>query len=201
MAFDKKRDLSEEIYHRIYRLIKRGLSPQTIAATLQLPIRTILSVVNRLDKSSSPANNTTVLVQEQHETQHESEFLDLYFYPKTRYAIIQLVGTLTETYTPLLENELEKTLELSWKALAIRMSDVLVLCESACNIIAASKDRFTSLGRYLALLDPSPSIETALTTFHLEGIIPIFGTERAFEDAAFAKKGKRYTRRGNHKNS
>lgn len=197
MTLDKKRDLSEEMYHRIYRLIKRDLAPQTIAATLQLPIRTVLGVINRLDKPVSSLSNNATDTKELREKQHDSEFLDLYFYSKTRYAIIQLVGTLSETYTPLLANEIEKALELSWKALAIRMSDVIVLCESACTLIIENKERFTSLGRYLALLDPSPSIEAALTTFHLEGTIPIFGTERAFEDAAFEKKGKNYTRRGN----
>ncbi|MBD3314328.1 MAG: hypothetical protein GF344_00950, partial [Chitinivibrionales bacterium] len=43
----KDRELSMEIYHRIYRLTKKNVDPQQIAATLSLPYKTVQKVVNR----------------------------------------------------------------------------------------------------------------------------------------------------------
>ncbi|MBN1306747.1 MAG: anti-sigma factor antagonist [Chitinispirillaceae bacterium] len=195
MTVNLRHDESDEIYHRIYRLIKRRISPHIIAATLHLPLRTILGVINRLEraksvpefKDSSPGGE---------EVSNSSEFLDIYFYPKTRYAIIDLVGSLSDSYTGLLQAEIKKTLASKWKAVAIKMSAVHSLGEAAAGVLLSSKDSFASLGRYLALLDPSPEIESALGAYNVEKKIPIFGTERAFEDAAFSKKKQRFSPHG-----
>jgi anti-anti-sigma regulatory factor len=195
----QSKEVSEEIYHRIYRLIKKRHSAHTIAATLHLPLRTVLGVINRLERTeatmaSHTADNTP---KDTPDGSSESNYLDIYFYPKTRYAILDLVGVLSEENTTQLKTEIQKALDSSWKAVAIRMSHVQVLSEAAAGIILASKDDFTALGRFMGLLDPAPAIEETLTITHLEDSIPIFGTERAFEDTAFAKKGKLYSRRGN----
>jgi hypothetical protein len=40
----------------------------------------------------------------------------------------------------------------------------------------------------MAILDPSPDIDKLLAQFHIDSTIPVFGTERAFEEAAFSRK-------------
>ncbi|MBN1576146.1 MAG: anti-sigma factor antagonist [Chitinispirillaceae bacterium] len=191
MTVKHRHDESDEIYHRIYRLIKRQISPHIIAATLHLPLRTILGVINRLERTESLLEHQQPYPGDA-ETSNSSEFLDIYFYPKTRYAILDLVGSLSDSYTGLLQDEIQKTLALKWKAVAIKMSAIHFLCETAAGVLLSSKDTFATLGRYLALLDPSPEIESALGTYNIENEIPIFGTERAFEEAAFSKKRQRY---------
>lgn len=194
---------SEEIYHRIYRLYKRRITPHTIAATLNLPIRTVLGVIGRLEKkSNAPPPDLQKNGAENDAIQSkDEEFLDIYFYPKTRYAILDLVGALSDTYNELLENEIQKVLESQFKAVAMRMSDVSFLSQSAAKILLAGKSRFAALERYLALLDPSPAIESDLVKYEIENAIPIFGTERAFEDAAYSKKGNLFTRHQRQKSS
>ncbi len=194
---NKQHDISEEIYHRIYRLIKRGLNPHTIAATLHLPLRTVLSMMNRLERKELFENRPEGSGgDDAHHSTADQEFLDIYFYPKTRYAILDLVGALSDTYVELLRTEIEKVLASSWKAVAIRMSDVSSISAGAGEILLSSKEKFSALGRYFALLDPSPQVEAILTDNKIETVIPVFGTERAFEDAAFSKKGKLFARRG-----
>lgn len=200
MSSSQSKELSEEIYHRIYRLIKRRLSAHTIAATLHLPLRTVLGVINRLERSEA-----TSTLQSDDEIKgtgtpvtSDTDYLDIYFYPKTRYAIVDLVGALSDTHIGLLKTEMEKAIASSWKAVAIRMSHVQVLSETAAAIILSSKEEFASLGRFIGILDPAPAIEQAVAANNLEEAIPIFGTERAFEDAAFAKKGKLYSRHSNN---
>jgi anti-anti-sigma regulatory factor len=195
MSGSSSKEISEEIYHRIYRLIKRRLSAHTIAATLHLPLRTVLSVINRFERSESTATTPSGSPDTNPPSPSDSDYLDIYFYPKTRYAILDLVGTLSDTHTGLLKTELDKAIATSWKAVAIRMSQVHGLSEAAANIILTMKSGFVSLERFLGILDPSSEIEQALAAYNIEGSIPIFGTERAFEDTAFAKKGKLYARR------
>ena len=196
MATNRPAEISEDIYHRIYRLYKRKISNHTIAATLHLPVRTVISVTNRLDRAE-----TTQTQSDNDKTTHtdsvpNNEYLDIYFYPKTRYAILDLVGILSDHYTEQLKSEIEKALSSSWKAVAIRMSDVQDISEAAATELLDGSKKFSALGRFFAILDPSPEIESAISTFQLESAIPVFGTERAFEDAAFTKKGKMFGRRG-----
>lgn len=195
MTEQKPRDISEDLYHRVYRLVKRKLSPHSIAATLNLPLRTILGVINKIERPDDISSDTS-LAQNSADVPHLQEFLDIYFYPKTRYAILDLVGVLSDANSEKLRAELDKVVASSWKAVAVRMSDVTGITESVCSILVDCKDRFTLLGRYFAILDPAPSIEQNLMKYNIENAIPIFGTESAFEDAAYSKKAKSFTRRG-----
>ncbi len=185
----KHNDEADEIYHRIYRLIKRKIPPRTIAATLDLPLRAVLGVISRLEK-------TEALCQCGNHRRNEDnegglDFLDIYFYPKTRYAVLYLVGYLSKKNIPLLQTELSKLLSSKWKAIALRMSDIRLLCEDAVKLLISNKEEFDALGKFFAILDPSPEIEPVITGSKIESVIDIFGTEHAFEEAAFSRKKRR----------
>jgi anti-anti-sigma regulatory factor len=179
-------ELSQEMYHRLYKLIKRKIDPHTIAVTLNLSVKTVSNIIFRLEQSAPSTTSEISSLTKQND--RDSDFLDIYLFPKTRYAIIQLVGTLINQYTSLLSSELEKTFKSSWKAVALQLTDVTVIDDTASAIMLEFHQRYLNFGRYLALLDPSPEIEHQLIDLKIEGIIPIFGTERAFDDAAFSKK-------------
>jgi anti-anti-sigma regulatory factor len=179
-------ELSQEMYHRLYKLIKRKIDPHTIAVTLNLSVKTLSNIIFRLEQSAQSTTSEISSLTKQND--RDSDFLDIYLFPKTRYAIIQLVGTLINQYTSLLSSELEKTFKSSWKAVALQLTDVTVIDDTASTIMLEFHQRYLNFGRYLALLDPSPEIEHQLIDLKIEGIIPIFGTERAFDDAAFSKK-------------
>jgi hypothetical protein len=49
----RQHTISEDMYHRVYRLMNRGTDPRLIAAALDLPLRTILNVISRLRKNQS----------------------------------------------------------------------------------------------------------------------------------------------------
>lgn len=181
----KSDELSQEMYHRIYRMIKRKIDPQYIAATLNLPLKMINNIVFRIKQGESSDPSALIQQQQDHSV---VDFLDVYIYTKTRYAIIQLVGALCKQHIYLLENEIDKTIAASWKAVAMRLTDVHMIDSDSCEFILSSFKKFQTLGRYLALLDPSPEIEPVLSAQNMEDTISIFGTERAFEEAAFSKK-------------
>ena len=84
--------LSEDMYHRVYRLMNRGTDPRLIAAALDLPLRTILNVIARLRKSQSAESEIQRKPEEEKSIKGSSSFLDVYFLTKTRYTVLQLVG-------------------------------------------------------------------------------------------------------------
>ncbi len=182
---NKSDELSQEMYHRIYRMIKRKVDPQYIAATLNLPLKMINNIVFRIKQGEFSDPSALIAKQEDHSV---VDFLDVYLYAKTRYAIIQLVGALSKPHIYLVENELDKSIAASWKAVALRLTDVHAIDSDSCNFILSSFQKYQTAGRYLALLDPSPEIEPILSEHNMEDSVPIFGTERAFEEAAFSKK-------------
>ncbi len=184
---NKQPELSEEMYKRIYRLIKRQIDPRIIANTLNIPLRTIEAISTRLEK-----NLTNDYANEQlfnnGSRAADNGFLDIYVYPKTRYAIIQLVGTLITDHLESFSKELDKAHNSSFKAFAIRMSDVTSIDETAGKLLLSLYEKVQSFHRFMAILDPSPDIDKLLIQFHIDSTIPVFGTERAFEDAAFSRK-------------
>lgn len=179
-------ELSEDMYRRIYRLIKRQIDPRVIANTLNIPIRTVETIINRYGKTS--LDDFTPDASSDTEDTAEKGFLDIYNYPKTRYSILQIVGTLTKEHIDQFNDELEKTSTTAIKALAIRMADVSSIDNDGAAVLLKYFERFQTYGKYFALLDPSPELESALTSLKIVDTIPIFGTERAFEEAAFARR-------------
>ncbi|NLD94101.1 MAG: STAS domain-containing protein [Fibrobacter sp.] len=179
-------ELSEEMYRRIYRLIKRQIDPRVIANTLNIPLRTVESIIGRFGRTS-PDELTSDTGLDSKETT-EKGFLDIYNYPKTRYSIIQLVGTLTKEYVNQFNDELEKISATAIKALAIRMSDLSSIDSDGAGVLIKYFEHFHAHGKYFALLDPSSELEASLNTLKVTETIPIFGTERAFEEAAFSHR-------------
>jgi anti-anti-sigma regulatory factor len=181
--------LSEDMYHRVYRLMNRDTDPRLIAAALHLPLRTVLNIIARLKRSKPHEAFPSPAAELEIEEQGSGSFLDVYFLAKTRYAILQLVGYCTREMATVLETELLKVQTSVWKAIAIRMTDVNELDEWTAKRLLDFCTALKARERYVAILDPAPAIETVIARAGFEGAVPIFGTERAFEEEAFARRG------------
>jgi anti-anti-sigma regulatory factor len=128
-------------------------------------------------------------------SENNSKFLDIYTFPKTRYAIIEFVGVLSDSYSETVSRELQKVLSSNWKAIGLKMNNVRSIDKSIADIILAYHQKCTTVAKFFAILDPSPEIEQQFKQFNIENVVPIFGTERAFEDNAFSKKTSNITKR------
>ncbi|NLG19171.1 MAG: hypothetical protein GX556_17750 [Fibrobacter sp.] len=181
-------DLSDEIYHRLYRLIKRQVDPKIIATTLHLPLKTVLNLITRIKAPDTFLGMEIAETSTKEKPVSEIGFLDVYYYQKTRFALIKLIGTLNEENSDILNKELEKGLGSFFRATAIKMSEVVSIDEAASRNLLNYNETFQKNKKFLAILDPSKAIEPQLLEFQLEGTIPIFGTERAFEEAAFPRQ-------------
>ena len=69
--------------------------------------------------------------------------------------------------------------------LALRMADVRAVDAMAIDALLSLNNEFKKNRRYMAILDPSPGLEPVFKQHDLDEKIPIFGTERAFEESAF----------------
>jgi anti-anti-sigma factor len=180
--------VSEDMYHRVYRLMKRDIDSRLIAAALSLPLRTVLNVIARLKKNEAMDSGTGQSVSLHKKVSNRQLFLDIYFLAKTRYALLQLVGYLVKEQAETLELELQKVQSSVWKAVAVKMSDVAAMDETGARLLLRFCESLRQRERFVAILDPSPEIEQSITRYGFEEKIPIFGTEHAFEEKAFLRK-------------
>lgn len=188
--------LSQEMYTRIYRLYKRNINTQSIATTLNIPLRTVQSVISRFETSGNlQSTESEDSSEKKSQAENTTAFLDIYTYPKTRYITIEFVGLLTDKYAESVSRELQKLLSSNWKAVGLKMNNVEQLDKSIADIILSYHQKCTSVSKFFAILDPSPEIEPQLKQFNIENVVPIFGTERAFEDNAFSKRMTNFTKR------
>jgi len=68
------------------------------------------------------------------------------------------------------------------------MSDLSSIDSDGAGVLIKYFEHFHAHGKYFALLDPSSELEASLNTLKVTETIPIFGTERAFEEAAFSHR-------------
>lgn len=178
-------EFSQDIYHRIYRLTKRNVRPPLIAATLGLPLEAVQNIVTRL---RSPVQEPEEVPETRDFEPEESGelFLDVILMPKSRYAVLDISGMPIEHLRERMESELNKALNSTWKAVALKVSDVERIDTTGVGLLLKFHKDFTRKGRYTALLDPSPAVEKIIQKEGLDEHIPIFGTERSFEDHAFS---------------
>lgn len=190
MQTRRRKDLSIDIYHRIYRMASRKISTNQIAVTLNLPFSTVKSVVDKLSYTPSKKPAKVVHNDDAGAVEHPDaqSYLDVYLLQRLRCSIIDLNGMITAKHAVVLQAELDKIVNSEYKVVAILMTNVKDIDEVGFGLIHSFFDMQTGKGRYVGLLDPSLVVENYLTHHDLEKIIPVFGTEKAFEDNAFKTK-------------
>ena len=187
--------VSEEIYHRVYRLLKRNTDPPLIAAALNLPLRIVLGVIGRLEKKPELAGARS---KDGDSTERETApSLEATFSGKARYALLQLAGHVVKEQKMTLENELRNVQESVWKAVAIRLADVEAMDETGARMLLEFCESMIARERYVALLDPSVQIEPMITQFQFEGKVPVFGTIGAFENGVISYRPASSSRQKN----
>ncbi|MFW6221077.1 MAG: STAS domain-containing protein [Fibrobacterota bacterium] len=186
-----KSDLNWEIYHRVYRLAVKNVDPQRIAATLNLSLKTVQSVIYRIQSAKKS------LKSEHPESLPPSQgtYLDLYVLPKTRYVVLDLSGWVTEQHLDRLREEINNIKASEWKTVAILMAEVKEIDQPALDVIMNFSQTYANKGRYVAILDPSQDIEPFIEENNLEESIPIFGTEKMFEEKAFTSRNQNISTR------
>lgn len=181
---DKEKDISIDIYHRIYRMGVRKVPLDQIACTLDLPIKVIKNIVEKLfPVSKEPSYNEGKKTLKTYYPEKQP-YLDIYISQRLRFSIIDLNGMVTDTNINRLQEELNKVLKSTLKTIAIRMSNVKAINETGLSTILSFQKDFSKRGRYTAILDPSKETEALIIEKEVEKVIPIFGTEKAFEENA-----------------
>jgi anti-anti-sigma regulatory factor len=199
----KHGDLSQQMYHRIYRLSQHHSDPRLIAAALKLPYKTVQNVLDRFASSARDGGEPQSPVMENASVGSPGDDgVVVAVFPKSRYAVIDVAGQASGRNANVLREELAKALAagLDFKALAVRLGDVTTIDEAAVNHVMDFLTAYSAgKGRYVALLDPSPVVDGLIERLHLEDRVPVFGTERAFEEASL-KTGVEHSkkRRGVH---
>jgi len=183
-----RNELPIEMYHRIYRLAVRKVSADQIAITLDLPINTVRSVIKQFFSNKSPMKEVP---SKQKSTSEQQSYLDIYILQRLRISILDINGMVTEEHNARLQEELDKILDSNLRLVALLMSNVKKIDEAGFSTILNFHKKFLAKGRYSGILDPSRETENFLQANELESKIPVFGTEKAFEENALKTKKKK----------
>jgi anti-anti-sigma regulatory factor len=179
--------ISEDIYRRVYRLMKQRIDPPLIAAAVNLPLSAILHVIGRLEKkpelAGSESEGAPLSTKYQKESGSEV-FLDVYYFTKPKYSIVQLVGHIVAGSKPVIEREFHKIRTSVWKSIALQMAEVTAMDETGAAMVLDLCKEIKSHERYIALLAPSVHIESVIEQYKMEELVPIFGTTNAYEKGA-----------------
>jgi anti-anti-sigma regulatory factor len=195
----KSSHLSQEIYHRIYWYAKRNVDLHVIAHTLQLPFKTVEHIVGRFFSTdrmisgkhgSEPysdvsADTDATRAVFEHSRSVDEDFLDIFMFMKTRYAVMDVSGMVTKKNINKLAAELEKLEDSDLKAVAISLADVKQVDKDGLGALISLYEKFSKAGRVIAILDPSPAADAFILACGADKKIPVFGTETAFESHAF----------------
>lgn len=186
----KSSHLPQEIYHRIYWYAKRNVDPHVIAHTLRLPLKTVEHIIDRFSATDEPRDTPHTHAFVKHASHErapaaEEDFLDIFLFVKTRYAVMDISGMVTKRNIHKLTAELHKLRNSDLKVVAISMTDVRQLDEDGLGALIGFYDDFKKMDRYTAVLDPSPAADEFIADHDKEKKLPIFGTETAFEAHAF----------------
>ena len=170
----------------MYWYAKRNVDPARIAAALNLPIKTVQHLIDILGEEKKPdgAKHLKKQLPFAAEASSADDFLDLFAFTKTRYTVVDISGSIVKQYLPKLRELLLKVGIADRKPFALKMTDVALIDESGIAAIKTLYTGFKHQGRYCAILDPSPAVESVIKQHGLDTIIPIFGTEIAFEEKA-----------------
>jgi anti-anti-sigma regulatory factor len=180
----KNSDISQEIYHRIYRLYKKNIDTAVIATTVQLPLKTVQNIVNRFAHTYQSATTEPA--------GGGASWCDVLFMTRGRYAVLEISGAMSGERVSVCTAEFVRAVTLPFKAFALRMTDVSEIDEKGIEAILAFARACTEKGIYVAILDPGAAVEGAIHTHGLDEKLPVFGTETVFEQKAFAISGDRH---------
>jgi anti-anti-sigma regulatory factor len=191
----KSSHVPQETYHRIYWYVKRNVDPRVIAHTLKLPLKTVEHIIERFSENDrtaaalhnpSAAHSHVPVSARPDAPVADEDFLDMFLFVKTRYAIMDISGMVTKRNIHKLTTELQKLRSSDLKAVALCMTDVLQLDKDGLDAIVSFHDDFKKANRFTAVLDPSPDADSFIAGHEAAKKLPVFGTETAFEAHAFS---------------
>lgn len=167
-----------DIYRRIYRLANKNVPANQIAVTLGLPLKNVKNILKKLKggKDNLPIQHTDIQLDE------EEEYLDVYLMQQSRVTVVDFTGYAVEKNRVKLKIELNRVERSDAKIIALMMTNLKKLDELCYKILLDFKEDFFSRGRYVAILDPSPSIEKFIDEHDVESQISVFGTVSALEN-------------------
>jgi anti-anti-sigma factor len=163
------------------------MDPVRIAAAMNLPLKTVNNFINNFKfKNITIAQPLPAAdLKKSGKKSDQLDFLDIFIYSKTRHSIIDISGSVDKKSADKLKDILSRIKSSHRNPVALKMTDVKYIDNFGADAILSLFAEFKLIDRYFAILDPSNAVEPALKQYGVDGTVPIFGTEIAFEEHAF----------------
>ncbi len=165
-----------KMYHRIYRMHKKDISPMQIAATLKIPKKSVLRILNKMNDKEG---------LEKKPAEKREPWLTSVLDKQHKYMVVKLAGELTQDTVNELTEILQEFHGTRFKKIAFDMSEIQKVDNKGMNSFMVFVDQFTKGNNYCAILNPSEAAEEYIEENALEKRINVFGTVSSFEKYAF----------------
>jgi hypothetical protein len=167
------------IYHRIYKLHQRKITPQQIASTTKMPIKLVRSVLQRFDPKKSEA-------EIEKEALATESYLDYNISKQHKYGTLDISGFLYEKFGDKIKKSIKQfLLKTTSGLLAVKMDEVYDVDDEGMNIIISEFKSIINNGRIVVILAPSDSVDEYIIANDVENTIKVFGTISAFEEYVY----------------
>lgn len=163
------------IYHRIFKLYRRKISAQQIAATTKMPLPLVRSVIKKfVDDSASDSNSEEIIREPEY-------YLDYHVDNQRKYVIVDVSGFVYTQYLDKIKDGFKELNKLNG-VIAIKFDEVVDIEKEAMDLIIKTSKKFIKNGRGVVFLAPSPAVDEYILSENIDDIIKVFGTITTFED-------------------
>jgi hypothetical protein len=172
------------IYHRVFKLHKRGITPQQIAVTTNMPIKSVMSVIKKIDGGESEGEIGAPVTNNVYRSE-EDTYLDYNVNRQHKYIIADFLGFFTQEFKSVIDAALQEALKMGGVLVAIKLHDIFGLEEETLDYLMLRIRNSQNIGKKVVLLSPSDAIEKYISDNSVEKEIKVFGTQTAFEEYAY----------------
>jgi hypothetical protein len=163
------------IYHRIYKLYRRDISAQQIAATTKMPLPLVRSVIKKFVNDSK---GVEIVEEESNKLEY---YLDYHLDIQRKYTIVDVSGFIYDRYVDKIKIGF-KELNKQNGIIAIKFDEVVDIEKDAMDLIIKTCKKFIKNNRTVVFLAPSPSVDEYILSENIEEIVKVFGTITTFDD-------------------
>ncbi|ERP30714.1 STAS domain-containing protein [Chitinivibrio alkaliphilus] len=177
------------IYHRIYKLHQKNISPQQIAATTNMPLKSVKSIIRKLSLDPTEKDPKK---EKRAETEEElTPYLDSHITRQHTHVTIDFSGFFTKEFIPQLLKTIDQLTKRSGTPqIVLKVTDIYEADAETLTALKRIAKGLRKSGRNIILFSPSDRIEKQIEAAHVEDTITIIGTKAAFDKYIYTLSSK-----------
>ncbi|MGM0442750.1 MAG: STAS domain-containing protein [Fibrobacterota bacterium] len=179
------------IYHRIYKLYKKRFTVQQIAATTNMPLKSVKAIIRKLNSDDSSSAGTKEKSRQSSKQRDLSPYLDAHVTKQHTHVTIDFSGFFTAEFTQIIRREINQVIkDSSTPQIVLKISDIFEADTEAFTFLKKTAARLRQNGRTIILFSPPENIEASMEKSGIEKEVKVLGTRAAFDKYIYSLSSK-----------